>query len=291
MIGWLRNTFQRASSRTPPPTLPEDLWQATLATFPFLDGLAPDAKSRLRELSAAFLRDKEFHGADGMQVTDAMALAVAAQACLPLVYLAPVGRLRDALRWYDDFVGIVLHPGEVLARREVTDDDGVVHHYREALTGEAMDGGPVMLSWSDVAAADETAEHGYNVVIHEFAHKIDLKNGDIDGCPPLPPGFLGSSNAAEARAIWMNHLQQEYNHRGLSGQSGPPGGGLAGPAPTDRCLLPTGKVCRLETFRHGEPGSRNLDAPKQLHQCRVVEQRLSRDDQPIPGTIGPERDE
>lgn len=211
MIGWLRNTFQRASSRTPPPTLPEDLWQATLATYPFLDGLAPDAKSRLRELSAAFLRDKEFHGADGMQVTDAMALAVAAQACLPLVYLAPAGKARDALRWYDDFVGIVLHPGEVLARREVTDDDGVVHHYREALSGEAMDGGPVMLSWSDVAAADETAEHGYNVVIHEFAHKIDLKNGEIDGCPPLPPGFLGSSNAAEARAIWMNHLQQEYN--------------------------------------------------------------------------------
>lgn len=211
MIGWLRSIFQRAPIQAAPAPLPEDLWQATLATYPFLDGLAPDAKSRLRELSAAFLRDKEFHGADGMQVTDAMALAVAAQACLPLVYLAPVGRPRDALRWYDDFVGIVLHPGEVLARREVTDDDGVVHHYREALTGEAMDGGPVMLSWSDVAAADETAEHGYNVVIHEFAHKIDLKNGDIDGCPPLPPGFLGSSNAAEARAIWMNRLQQEYN--------------------------------------------------------------------------------
>ena len=104
-----------------------------------------------------------------MQVTDAMALAVAAQACLPLVYLAPVGGCATRFRWYDDFVGIVLHPGEVLARREVTDDDGVVHHHREALTGEAMDGGPVMLSWSDVAAADGPPEHGYNVVIHEFA--------------------------------------------------------------------------------------------------------------------------
>lgn len=211
MIGWLRNTLQRASSGTPTPTLPDDLWRATLATYPFLDTLAPGTQSRLRELSAAFLRDKEFHGADGLQVTDAMALAVAAQACLPLVYLAPVGKARDALRWYDDFVGIVLHPGEVLARREVTDDDGVVHHYREALTGEVMDGGPVMLSWCDVAAAGATTEQGYNVVIHEFAHKIDLKNGDMDGCPPLPPGFLGSSSPAQARVIWMDRLQQEYN--------------------------------------------------------------------------------
>ncbi len=211
MIGWLRNTFQRASSRSTAPTLPEELWQATLAAYPFLDRLASGTKSRLRELSAAFLRDKEFHGADGLEVTDAMALAVAAQACLPLAYLAPVGKARDALRWYDDFVGIVLHPGEVLARREVTDGDGVVHRYREALTGEVMDGGPVMLSWCDVADAGATAEQGYNVVIHEFAHKIDLKNGDIDGCPPLPPGFLDSASATQARAIWMDRLQQEYN--------------------------------------------------------------------------------
>lgn len=211
MIGWLRSTLQRAASRSTTGALPEDLWQATLATYPFLASLAPDVRVRLKELSAAFLRDKEFHGADGLQVTDAMALAVAAQACLPLVHLAPVGKARDALRWYDDFVGIVLHPGEVLARREVTDDDGVVHHYREALTGEVMDGGPVMLSWCDVADAGATAEQGYNVVIHEFAHKIDLKNGDIDGCPPLPPGFLGSSNATQARALWMDRLQQEYN--------------------------------------------------------------------------------
>jgi Mlc titration factor MtfA (ptsG expression regulator) len=89
----------------------------------------------------------------------------------------------------------VLHRGEVLARREVTDEDGVVHHYREALSGEMMDGGPVMLSWSDVADAGASAVDGYNVVIHEFAHKIDMRDGEADGCPPLPPGFLGSSSA------------------------------------------------------------------------------------------------
>jgi Mlc titration factor MtfA (ptsG expression regulator) len=182
-----------------------------LAAYPFLQALDAEARGRLRELSMAFLRKKEFHGAAGLAVTDAMALAVAAQACLPLVWLAPRGEAGSALRWYDDFVGIVLHPGEVLARREVTDETGVVHHYREALTGEAMDGGPVMLSWADVANAGTTAEEGYNVVIHEFAHKIDMRDGEADGCPPLPSGFLGSASASQARALWLSRLLAEYD--------------------------------------------------------------------------------
>ena len=211
MIGWLRSKFHRAAAWTTAGRLPDELWQTTLTSYPFLAALTPDQKTRLRDLASGFLREKEFHGADGLLVTDAMALAVAAQACLPLVFLVPVGTARAALGWYDDFVGIVLHPGEVLARREVTDEDGVVHHYREALSGEMMDGGPVMLSWSDVADAGASAVHGYNVVIHEFAHKIDLRDGEIDGCPPLPPGFLGSSSHAQARKIWMSRLHQEFS--------------------------------------------------------------------------------
>lgn len=211
MISWLRRRFSRPATQTGEPSLPGALWLDTLTNYPFLGSLNVGARTRLRELSAAFLGEKEFHGANGLTVTDRMALAVAAQACLPLVYLAPIGKPVDALHWYDDFVGIVLHPGEVLAQREVTDETGVVHHYREALSGEAMDGGPVMLSWSDVAAAGTTAEHGYNVVIHEFAHKIDLRDGLADGCPPLPPGFLGSTSAAQARTLWLSRLQQELD--------------------------------------------------------------------------------
>jgi len=139
-----------------------------------------------------------------------MALAVATQACLPLLHLAPGTDAATVLRWYDDFVGIVLHPGEVLARREVTDDDGVVHHYRETLTGEAMEGGPVMLSWSDVADAGQTAAQGYNVVIHEFVHKMDMRDGEADGCPPLPAGFMGAATAAGARRQWLSMLQAEF---------------------------------------------------------------------------------
>ena len=129
-------------------------------------------------MAARFLADKEFHGANGMAITDTVAVAIAAQAVLPVLHLG--------LGWYDDFVGIVVHPDEVLARRTVHDETGVVHHYEEVLAGEAMDGGPVMLNWRDVEGAGATADQGYNVVIHEFVHKIDMRDGTPDGCPPLP---------------------------------------------------------------------------------------------------------
>jgi Mlc titration factor MtfA (ptsG expression regulator) len=106
------------------------------------------------------------------------------------------------LQVYDDFVGIVVHPAEVVARRVVTDEDGVVHHYDEVLAGEAMEGGPVMLSWDDVWQAGDLADVGYNVVIHEFVHKLDMANGAADGVPPLP-----DRRAAEA---WLATLESAY---------------------------------------------------------------------------------
>ncbi len=215
MLNWLRRHLGLAWPRTRRAfCIPDLLWQENLARYPFLAQRRPPELARLRELASEFLRQKEFHGAGGLTMTDTMALAVASQACLPLLHLTATDTPATALRWYGDFVGIVLHPGEVVARREVTDDDGVVHHYREALTGEAMDGGPVMLSWDDVASAGATAAQGYNVVIHEFAHKIDLRDGAADGCPPLPAGFMGAPGAAAARRQWLAQLQDEFEKFG-----------------------------------------------------------------------------
>lgn len=174
--------------------IPEPLWQLTLARFPFLSTLGSQDGAELRRLATLFLARKEFHGAAGFMVTDEVAVAVAAQACLPI--------LKLGLQWYDGFVGVVMHADEVVARRETVDEDGVVHQYEEALAGEAMEGGPVMLSWRDVADAGESAADGYNVVIHEFAHVIDMRNGVADGLPALP-GSL-------PRARWLDVLESEY---------------------------------------------------------------------------------
>ena len=187
MWDWLRR-------RRSAPDIPEPLWNATLARYPFLAQRADEERAKLRAMSAAFLAQKEFHGAGGLVITDEIALAIAAQAVLPVLHLG--------LGWYDDFVGIVVHPDEVLARRSTMDESGVVHDWDEVLAGEAMEGGPVMLNWQDVAQAGDTADTGYNVVIHEFVHKIDLRDGAPDGCPPLA--------SREARRQWLAVLEPQY---------------------------------------------------------------------------------
>ena len=178
--------------------IPDSLWQLTLARLPFLAQRSDADLAELRRLASLFLDQKEFTGADGLVIDDAMAVCIAAQAVLPV--------LRVGLAPYDGFVGIVVHPDEVVAQREVMDDDGVVHAYDEVLAGEAMEGGPVMLSWRDVADAGETAASGYNVVIHEFAHVLDMGDGAADGVPPLP--------SAQARRDWLAVLMPAYDRHG-----------------------------------------------------------------------------
>ncbi len=176
------------------PPLPDDLWQSVLVAYPFLAQRPADELGLLRALSARFLQDKEFHGAQGLVITDEIALSIAAQAVLPVLHLG--------LHWYDDFLGIVVHPDEVVARRTHIDEAGVVHDYDEVLAGEAMERGPVMLSWHDVREAGTRFDEGYNVVIHEFVHKLDLRDGAPDGCPPLPD--------SAARRAWLAVMERDY---------------------------------------------------------------------------------
>lgn len=184
------------------------VWQQVLSHYPFLSRLDAPSQIRLQDLSLRFLKQKEFHGAHGLQITDSMAMSIAAQACLPLLNM---GAPQQALAWYEDFVGIVVHPAEMRARRKIVDEAGVVHHYQEELAGEAMEGGPVTLNWKDVANAGEGAVNGMNLVIHEFAHKMDMRYGQADGCPPLPHAFMGTQSDRQAHRLWLSTVQGAYD--------------------------------------------------------------------------------
>ena len=179
--------------------IPEPLWQLTLTQYPFIARRREADRAELRRLCSLFLASKEFHGAGGFEVTDEVAVAVAAQACLPV--------LRLGLEWYDGFVGIVMHEGEVVAARETMDEDGVVHEYDETLAGEAMEGGPLMLAWSEIApeATERVEGHDsvYNVVIHEFAHVLDMRDGEPDGAPPIADAALRLQWSATMEAEWQ----------------------------------------------------------------------------------------
>jgi len=151
------------------------LWQATLAGLPFLAHLDAADLVRLRELTSLFIAQKEFSTAHDLELTDRMIVAIAAQASLPVLNLA--------LDLYRGWVGVVIYPGEFVIRKTVEDEDGVVHEVEHDASGEAWEGGPVILSWEDAQMTG--GGDAYNVVIHEFAHKIDMLNGDADGHPPL----------------------------------------------------------------------------------------------------------
>lgn len=165
-----RKRRQRIIEQAP---LPDVQWRRACAALPFLGGLSKDELARLRELVVLFLNEKEMTGAGALKLSNPIRLSIAIQACLPVLNLG--------LEYYRGWVGIVVYPGEFVAPRKVHDETGVVHEYDEAISGEAWSDGPVLLSWEDAAQSGE----GYNVVIHEFAHKLDMLSGDADGMPPL----------------------------------------------------------------------------------------------------------
>jgi Mlc titration factor MtfA (ptsG expression regulator) len=160
------------------------LWREATRGLSFL----PE-NEKLKRLALLFLAEKQFVGAHGLEVTDAMRVSIAAQACLPILELG--------LDWYSGFTGIVVYPGDFRVRRTQADEHGVVHEWDDELAGEAMPGGPVVLSW-DAAANDARM----NVVIHEFAHKLDMLNGEADGLPPL--------HREMERGAWAHAFREAY---------------------------------------------------------------------------------
>ncbi len=115
------------------------------------------------------------------------------------------------LAFYDGFENVIVYPGEFVPDWEWEDEAGVVHRNDGPLAGEAMPGGPVVLSWPDVAASADWASTGMNLVIHEFAHKIDMRNGEADGCPPLPAGM--------SPGVWRETLTAAYDDFCAAGRS------------------------------------------------------------------------
>ena len=172
------------------------LWRTTLETLPYLARLDEGERARLRELAQQFLAEKEMAAAGELELTAAMQVSIAAQACLPV--------LRLGLAGYRGWTSIVVYPDEFLVPREITDEAGIVHEYVEPISGEAWDGGPQLLSWADA----QPGQPGYNVVIHEFTHKLDMANGDADGLPPFDRRLHAGLNAERWRRVLVDAFER-----------------------------------------------------------------------------------
>jgi MtfA peptidase len=159
--------------------LDDQLWRGTVAQIPFLRVLSAAEAARLRDLSVLFLHEKHFSAAAGLQLSEPMRLFVAAQACVLILELG--------LEYYRGWSEIVVYPAQFVPRHQHVDEFGVVHQGEQPYAGEAWLRGPVVLSWEDVEGSHWP--DGANVVIHEFAHKLDMLNGAANGYPPLHRGM------------------------------------------------------------------------------------------------------
>ncbi|HEX7642131.1 MAG TPA: M90 family metallopeptidase [Burkholderiaceae bacterium] len=169
---WLRRLFRRKRRE-----IPDMLWRATVARLPLLRRLSPQDLGRLKMLAEELLHTKTITGARGFEVTDEIAVFIVAQAALPVLNLT--------LDLYDDIPGIVVYPGGFIVNQKQVDQGGLVQEWRETLAGQAMDaGGAIVLSWEDVEESSDFWSRR-NVVIHEFAHKIDMQRRGANGCPPF----------------------------------------------------------------------------------------------------------
>ncbi len=157
--------------------------------------LPDNRQQRLEQRVQVFVAEKNWEGCNGVVVTDEMRVTIAAQACLLVL------AIEDA--YYDHVLSILIYPTAFVARDVQITRAGVVVEGRQARLGEAWYRGPVIVSWEDALAGGRQTDPGRNLVLHEFAHQLDMQNGrELDGTPPLPSPDLAPR--------WADVMEREF---------------------------------------------------------------------------------
>ncbi len=172
-----------------------DVWHNVRQHLSILDGLTDEQDKWLRDSSVLFLQDKHLTPMPGVEMNEEGRLLLAAQAQLPLLNLVD-------LDWYQGFHESVLYPDDFISPQRHRDSSGVEHEWEGHHSGEAWQHGPVVLAWPGVLSSG--GWEGYNLVIHELAHKLDMLNGAANGMPPLHSSMHVTD--------WTQAMQQAYDH-------------------------------------------------------------------------------
>jgi Mlc titration factor MtfA (ptsG expression regulator) len=157
--------------------------------------LTPAERSRLEDIVQVLVEEKHWEGCGGLEITDEIRVTIAAQAGVLLL-----GMDHD---YYDNVDSILVYPSGYSLPRTASGPGGVVGDDALAVLGSAHYGGPVVLSWDAARSGGRDARDGRNLVYHEFAHKLDMLDGVVDGTPDL-------DGADEVRA-WARAMTAAYD--------------------------------------------------------------------------------
>lgn len=155
----------------------DDAWKSVFTANPMFAYLSQTEEQRLRVLAVQCLSTIPVVAGKDMQLTETIKLTIASQMALPILNLG--------IDHYHDVKEIIVYPDLFLSYWQSTDRAGVVHNRRRVLSGESWQRGPVILSWAHSHPEKEAVSYPSNVVIHEFAHKLDQLNGSMNGMPAL----------------------------------------------------------------------------------------------------------
>jgi len=173
--------------------LPQKFVSILQRMVPLYRRMPADLRQQLQSYVNVFLHDKLFVGCGGLQVTDEMRITIAGNACLLL--------LNRSANHFPGFISILVYPDTYLAK-QVTRDGDIVTQHNSSRAGESWHAGPLILSWADVLRGIADPADGHNVVLHEFAHKLDEQNGMVDGLPIL--------RSKDDYAAWTEVLTREF---------------------------------------------------------------------------------
>ncbi len=192
MFGTKRRRLQREAFEQPFP----EHWRPILSrNWPLWNSLTDEARERLEELTKVFVAERRWESARGFELTEPMKVLIAAQACLLILELD-----EDYFRHVSV---IIVHPTTVVLQGpRASDISGMVSDGPQPILGQATDRGPVVLAWDAVAFDARHPARGQNVVFHEFAHKLDMLDGTVDGTPPMPD--------EAARQRWVKVCTREF---------------------------------------------------------------------------------
>lgn len=188
---WLRNRRRRQLLAAPFPPQWIGFLERNVSHYRYL---TPRQQAKLRDDLRIFIADKYWEGCDGLNVTDEIQITVAGHACL-LVLEMPTGLL-------DRVETILIYPGDYVVPDRSTGPDGVVREGSAARHGESWLRGPVVLSWTNARAGGRIPGDGENLILHEFAHQLDMLDGIVDGRPPL--------SDSHAEGHWNQVMQREF---------------------------------------------------------------------------------
>ncbi len=193
LFDWFDNRRRRRLLETPFPAA----WRAILErNIRHYRWLLPDERERLCQLVQIFVAEKHWEAFGGLSLDDEVRVTIAGQACLLLLGLEH--------ELYQNVETIYVYPSTVIPRR-VQDPyfaaPTIVNDVLPVL-GEAHMRGPIVLAWDAVRRSGRHPERGHNLVVHEFAHKLDMLDGAVDGVPPL--------GSAEEYRRWRDVCRAEY---------------------------------------------------------------------------------